>query len=639
MTLELTERLISNIIEYRRLESEVLPPNHTKDSLLEYLCNRSEQNAKIMAENTDIISTSLRSSLKNPIHMTVETADHLLAMSQRLHNANTALDMGLALEVYEGLIEWARLKGDTERLIASLYGAGISADQIVAHTKHSSGMNMHDKALKYFNEAASFRTQYFEIQNKETRMYIHRCLGNAYLTISTSRPYMVDYQQGVNKFIEHLDIALKFWNDEKIRSHDPDFPWDALIFHAHQGMCGWLIHVREQEQETRDMNLAWMVYNSFEFMMQQKPEGVASKFWPHIRNRYTKYATAYCVGKITYDEMLEELRDIVYNADMNDYSYDGVFIMLSIAMRLIEHLGRPESTLNNKSAKREIEEVVSKMAEYCKNISPDADRRIFNRQISVALEYLSTVLDFEEFLDLLLSITTYSHLSTYVHSVMVYNIVKILTNYFTLRKPELFVGMCGTKTTHDVLSHKKEVLNLICRAALCHDAGKAMYVDAVSLCSRRLFDFEFEIIKEHTNAAAFIKIKNEKIELVADAIRGHHKWYDGTKGYREEFDNYSVKHKFVIDMIAVADSIDAATDIVGRSYSKALTLEQVVNEIHEQAGSRYCPTISQALKDPVLLKQIDKCLTEGRKDAYYQAYMHITNMYHTQKGTTASAAF
>ena len=48
---------------------------------------------------------------------------------------------------------------------------------------------------------------------------------------------------------------------------------------------------------------------------------------------------------------------------------------------------------------------------------------------------------------------------------------------------------------------------------------------------------------------------------------GHHKDYDGKNGYPVYFDKTKSKYKIIIDLIRIADAIDAGTDCYGRNYS------------------------------------------------------------------------
>lgn len=126
-------------------------------------------------------------------------------------------------------------------------------------------------------------------------------------------------------------------------------------------------------------------------------------------------------------------------------------------------------------------------------------------------------------------------------------------------------------------------------AALLHDVGKIGIDDAVLNKPGKLTEEEFNIIKSHPEIGYNIikDLKNsEKINFI---VRHHHERYDG-KGYpggkKPEELNIDV---FIIQL---ADSIDAmATD---RPYRKALSDEEIINEVKTNSGSQFHPQVVDA---------------------------------------------
>ncbi|MCL2235574.1 MAG: hypothetical protein FWB98_03910 [Defluviitaleaceae bacterium] len=620
MSLGFEDALVANILSFRRLESEKPAKGHDMDSFLKYMQNRAQANAEIMDASNWAITQHLRPALNN---LDEENADLLYALSQRLFTVNENLDMGLALEIHKGIIKWARDAGDTDRLVRSLYAAGIIYQQLNTFFREGHSYIFMEEGFSCFREGAAFKEQYFQIKSKETRGFINRCIGNKYVMVYQNRGSSLrEREKFVKLFCTYFDEALEFWNDANVRNHDPDMPFDAFIANAHQNMCAWLSHLRSQVELGQTCKaLAQRVYNSFLTLNGLNGVDFLGKFWPNLRTHYTGRCVAYVMGKITYDEMLNDLRGFFANADPADYSADGMYAMLYIPLTLIEHIGKTRKISNN----NEVKDIMKKIIKYCEKLPNTADKSMFNLSVSKIARLMTEVMEYEDALDWILKFTTYTHLPTFVHSVMVRDLTNIISQYLLKQNPELFIGISNTKTVDDVISEQEEILSLISRAAFCHDVGKIFYIDKVALCSRQLYDFEFEIIKLHANADTLIKANNSRLKFISDVISGHHRWHDGTKGYSESFDNFNVDCKLVLDIVAVTDSIDAATDIVGRSYAKSLTLEQVVEEIHQQAGTRYSPIVSQALRDDALLGKLRRCITEGRKNAYFNTYQQITD--------------
>jgi response regulator RpfG family c-di-GMP phosphodiesterase len=76
----------------------------------------------------------------------------------------------------------------------------------------------------------------------------------------------------------------------------------------------------------------------------------------------------------------------------------------------------------------------------------------------------------------------------------------------------------------------------------------------------------------------------ESTRRYADVALGHHRFYDDSRGYPEDFKTSESKDKPIIDLVMCADCMDAATDSVGRSYNRGKTLEEYTKEVKEGSG-------------------------------------------------------
>ena len=85
----------------------------------------------------------------------------------------------------------------------------------------------------------------------------------------------------------------------------------------------------------------------------------------------------------------------------------------------------------------------------------------------------------------------------------------------------------------------------------------------------------------------------------------HHRFYDGSRGYPDLPEDFvrDPRLDVLTDLITVADSMDAATDFVGRSYSAGISFEQLVKEYREGYNTRYAGYVVDLLADPELVLQ------------------------------------
>ena len=111
-----------------------------------------------------------------------------------------------------------------------------------------------------------------------------------------------------------------------------------------------------------------------------------------------------------------------------------------------------------------------------------------------------------------------------------------------------------------------------------------------------------------------------------DVMLGHHKTYDGKGGYPFEFDNLKSKYKSAIDLISISDSIDAATDVLGRNYANGKNFYTLLDELKNESGTRYNPFMVECISnDNSLMEYLDQLTGEKRAEVYYDVYVKILN--------------
>lgn len=211
--------------------------------------------------------------------------------------------------------------------------------------------------------------------------------------------------------------------------------------------------------------------------------------------------------------------------------------------------------------------------------------------------------------------------STFIHSKMVEKIAIIVAEKILEKEPEIFCGLPGFESRAEVLEKKDELLTMISRGATLHDVGKCQIAPIINQQSRRLNDEEFACIKEHPLKGEKIIKYNASFDPYLDIIKGHHKSYDGKSGYPTDFDNTRSPYKILIDLVAICDSADAATDITGRNYTTGKDFNSLLSELVEGSGTRYNPDIVRIIKDsPDVIEKLVKLTGKDRIVHSYNAY-------------------
>ena len=106
-----------------------------------------------------------------------------------------------------------------------------------------------------------------------------------------------------------------------------------------------------------------------------------------------------------------------------------------------------------------------------------------------------------------------------------------------------------------------------------------------------------------------------------DIACGHHKFYNGQGGYPADFDNTASPERIMIDVVTLADCLDAATDCYGRNFHSAKTVDQVLEEFRRDSGVRYHPDITSLMCDSAPLRQtLVDIAGKQRIEIYYDTY-------------------
>lgn len=216
--------------------------------------------------------------------------------------------------------------------------------------------------------------------------------------------------------------------------------------------------------------------------------------------------------------------------------------------------------------------------------------------------------------------------STYIHSQMVEKISVLIARHILDVEPELFLSLPEYDTVNEIIGHQDELLEQIARSARFHDIGKINIASLIMRQSRKIMDDEFSCIKLHPGYGVEYVKNLADAEMYKAVILGHHRTYDGKGGYPAAFDNTASPYRFVIDLISISDSTDAATDIIGRNYAAGKKFTDVLEELKSGAGTRYNPDIVRIISDsPELIDKLGKLTSTERFGQCYAAYRECLN--------------
>ncbi len=140
-----------------------------------------------------------------------------------------------------------------------------------------------------------------------------------------------------------------------------------------------------------------------------------------------------------------------------------------------------------------------------------------------------------------------------------------------------------------------EPLDRLELGAYLHDIGKVRIDSSILKKPGKLSASEWEEIKKHPEAGYRIACSVPELQNVADLILCHHEKWDGS-GYPRSLAGKTIP--LLARIIALVDAYDAMT--TDRSYQRALTKEEAIQEIRRCAGSHFDQSVAETFIERVL---------------------------------------
>lgn len=308
-----------------------------------------------------------------------------------------------------------------------------------------------------------------------------------------------------------------------------------------------------------------------------------------------------------------------------DYAYfDPIVWYLNPLEMLLDLLSKTDISADEKHEKgKELrKELVERMRGYSDVGSYSLSETLANLCFDKAI--LATMDTKDEKESFVFDMVVSRHMNTYLHSMMVSMMATRITQEAVDICPEIFVGFPGMKDVAAVTEGKMALCHYAQKTGLLHDIGKNAIIDIINTDMRPLTDYEYQILRRHPNQGFIYLTQDKDFHNYRDVVIGHHKSYDGEKGYPYDFDNVNSPYKAIIDIISICDCLDAATDWLGRNYHHSKTFEEVMRELRAGAGTRYSPEVVKLLEErEQLAYEIEELLQEGRVRIYREAFKNF----------------
>lgn len=553
---EAFEQYIRDLRVVRSISRPSFPEGKAPAAVLDEIQTNALRCNTLMRQNEALLAQFVYD--RDPASLTETDIQGLSAFAGRLFNYANSEDMGVAFKVHQLLLAAARSREDVPMIVRELYYTGITLHYMNVRDE-GTGINLLGDAIQvYFTEAAEYMSRYEQL-DRNTRQYLIRCVGNTRLGMSRGT------HAESCRYLERFRRAMEVIQSAHYHALDPEFPWESYIYSMHMDRMTLLTHLRQEE----DPEVARQVLES--------------------------------AGSVAQD----------------DYSAEAINRKLVLAAYLSVYAER----LDEAGAQRyraTVEQVRRSADQYLEQMPASQYPRVVN-SAAWELSKINTSSDETANRRMLGSILA-GHKPTYVHSLMVAELTRALLQRQIETRPETLVGLLGCRSAAEVQARREELCQTAYECGLYHDLGKCAVLMYIDNNARRLLDEEFFCIQSHPRTGADILNRMGCGRTLALAALYHHCYYNGKGGYPNDVPSCPPEIKGIVDALSVADSLDAATDNIGRCYNLAKPFRTLLEELRAQSGTRYAPNVVALFEDERFCQQLAENTDAERKRVYLQVY-------------------
>ena len=330
--------------------------------------------------------------------------------------------------------------------------------------------------------------------------------------------------------------------------------------------------------------------------------------------------TKFFLGETDAKETLLELDNVTKQQESSSnllLSFNGTTFGNHLYLTFLYYLSNYPKEDINRLSQDKVKEAMPKIVKFTKSTNDGT----VNYMILTFVQAASFTSTFEQYKETILNATVYADKALFIHTVMVKEMAGVIFDYLIEHNPSFFEGVMD-KDLEYIINHKSEMKDLLGECCMFHDIGKFFMIDVVENSMRKLTEDEFELIKRHPSLFDDVYVgsdkEDDKIKCIIDVAHTHHLWHDGSKGYPREFKQ--TNNRPFTDIVAIVDSIDAATDYLGRPYNAGKSIEQLIDEFQAKAGTQYGKEACDTLLVKEVRDRLEYLIREGRKDIYYKVY-------------------
>ena len=578
------------------------------------LKERSTKLHEIYDRNEELLNKYLRPFFWGTEHLTDEVAREMLHQIN-IYFYEEYFEYLVMLDVLLLLLDYFYKTDDGERTVICAGHLSLTFNEINYAKYQKKSIECSDKVLHYRNKPEVFI-------NHQNLLYFFTVLYDKGIVYGNNPDASVEDCINLLKSLDGIteDPGLLAKADEL--GLDRTYITETKRMLTSRTFVAKIINTYERKHNDKIYKAA---YELFETNTTCKTLSEEESNYINLEYYFTHHKFLWLMEKITTDDCLkaykeyydEHLKKALHDAKESDTVFqEAIGLMLFFYPEMLKiRDNKGDDTISPESEKF----LANLLPEYVKFVEriPKTHKDTYlcaniYESTKYILPYISNKYDA---FDILFKVMVERDIDVINHSSMVAIIAEMILDKVHEATPLMLIGCMDIRSEKELDDRYDELKDYVIKAAKIHDIGKIAECYVTTKQTRRISGAEYEDIKMHVNLGAQLAEASPQLKKYIPMIMGHHKAYDDMGGYPSDYKYKQHENAILVNILQIADSIDAATDTLGRIYKKAKTSDEILAELSLEAGTRYNPEIvSLIVKDTSLCEQISHIISDTREE-------------------------
>ena len=230
----------------------------------------------------------------------------------------------------------------------------------------------------------------------------------------------------------------------------------------------------------------------------------------------------------------------------------------------------------------------------------------------------------------MLDLVVCRNLDVFVASRMTGEVARMLVERVLDTDPAYLLGALDCPTPAALQEHRAELQRFAIEGGLLHNVGVFNFNNLLRRLGRSWLEEERELYQFHVDAGVELLSRSSSTQPYVHAALGHHRSYDGKTGYPAGYDRAQDPCPAMTDLISAAAHFVRLIEDRIFLFNQPMTLEQALERVRAEAGTRLAPKAVQLLWD--LRPQLEAYLEDGELWAYQEAFLLLKGKNGSAKG-------